>query len=192
MNKEELFGLEQINQLDPDAEIGGLIKEIGLLEELQQPNPTSKNYIEDLQTILRPLEGDIDNLNLTVASLVQAFETIDEDLKQLDCDAEDVLKDQAKKIGTLMAKTAQLESCLKAYSERITALENAPSPFRLTPLKVAIALLVLVLVAHRDLTVILWKSTTKLLHPSTHKVSPQKKPATKHRAIVEGNLPHHP
>ncbi|PSB48420.1 hypothetical protein C7B80_06160 [Cyanosarcina cf. burmensis CCALA 770] len=192
MNKEELFGLEQINQLDPDAEIGGLIKEIGLLEELQQPNPTSKNYTEDLQTLLRPLEADVDNLNLTVTSLVRAFEVIDDDLKQLDRDVEDVLKDQAKKIGLLMVKTTQLETCLKAYTERITALENAPKPFRLTRLKAAIALLVLVLVTRPDVTIALWKSTTKLVHPILHRTSPQKKPTTKHRAIVEGNLPHHP
>ncbi|MBD2309952.1 hypothetical protein H6G17_31620 [Chroococcidiopsis sp. FACHB-1243] len=96
------------------------------------------------------------------------------------------------KSGTLQALTTQLETCLKAYTERITALENAPKPFRLTRLKAAIALLVLVLVARRGLTSAVWKSTTKLVHPSTHKVSPQKKPTTERKAIVEGNLPHHP
>ncbi|MDZ4877772.1 MAG: hypothetical protein CLLPBCKN_007207 [Chroococcidiopsis cubana SAG 39.79] len=178
---------------DNREDIHEYLKSLDALTELEKARTqTLSSYTDELIALMRPLEGDIDSLNLTVASLVQAFETIDEDLKQLDRDAEDVLKDQAKKVGLLMVKTTQLETCLKAYTERITALENAPKPFRLTRLKAAIALLVLVLVTRPDLTVILWKSTTKLLHPSTHKVSPQKKPTTKGKAIVEGSLPHHP
>jgi chromosome segregation ATPase len=169
------------------------LESLDAIAELEKARTQTRSLSPDeLIALLRPFEGDIDSLNLTVASLVQAFETIDEELKQLDRDAEDVLKDQAKKIGALVVKTTQLESCLKAQSERITALESAPKPFRLTRLKAAIALLVLILVARPDVTSALWKSTTKLVHPSMHKVSPQKKPATKHKAIVEGSLPHHP
>ncbi|MBD2305618.1 hypothetical protein H6G17_08820 [Chroococcidiopsis sp. FACHB-1243] len=182
--------LDNLNNIEAIREH---LEDLDAIAELEKARTQTRSLSPDeLIALLRPLEGDIDSLNLTVASLVQAFETIDEELKQLDRDAEDVLKDQAKKIGTLMAKTTQLESCLKAQSERITALENAPKPFRLTRLKAAIALLVSVLIARPDLPVILWKSTTKLVHPSMHKASPQKKPTTKHKAIVEGNLPHHP
>lgn len=178
---------------DNREDIHEYLKSLDAIAELEKARTQTPSLsINELIALVRPLEGDIDNLNLTIASLVQAFEVIDEDLKQLDRDAEDVLKDQAKKIGLLMVKTTQLETCLKAYTERVTALENAPSPFRFTPARVAIALLVLVLVARPELTVALWKSTTNLIHPPTHKVSPQKKPTTKGKAIVEGNLPHHP
>ena len=162
------FG-DEIFSLEEQLKTVGIMPEDLYAQEVWKATSTADtNLAYELEVALRPFLAELTTVR-------DNHERLYSELKKLDKDAEDVLKQFAKKIRLLGEKSDEIGSKFETLEARVTALATHQKKFGITPQRSLAALVVLVLIAHPGLVAVAWGSLGRIWHPPVaHKVTPKK------------------
>jgi|GEM_PF-6063885 len=161
--EDEIFTLEE--QL---KSVGILPEDLYAKEVWKATGTADLSLAYELEVAFRPIL-------LELTTVRDNHELLYSELKKLDKDAEDVLKQFAKKIRLFSEKSDEISSQVETLAARVTALEIHQKKFGITPQRLVAALVVFVLTAHPGLVAVAWHSLEQIWHPAVvHKAALKK------------------